>query len=270
MTIYIKPTVLYIKQHSVTGMKYFGKTTKDPYKYNGSGKHWRRHIKKHGKEYIITTRLFGPFTDKDALIEFALAFSRDNNIVESELWANQKPENGLDGWVPGVSRGPSRKRGIPTGPTGPRGKQQNPRGPTGPRGKQQNPHGPTGPTGPRGKQQNPHGPYGPRGPYRKQQNPYGPRGPYGKQQNPHGPYGPTGPTGPRGKQQNPRGPTGPNGRQGKPTGPRGKQQNPHGPRGPYGKQRNPAPEVKCPHCGLVGRGGNMTRRHFDNCKMKPL
>ena len=25
----------------------------------------------------------------------------------------------------------------------------------------------------------------------------------------------------------------------------------------------------CPHCGKEGRGGNMTRYHFDNCKYKP-
>ena len=28
--------------------------------------------------------------------------------------------------------------------------------------------------------------------------------------------------------------------------------------------------VTCPHCGLVGRGGNMTRYHFDNCSKKPI
>jgi hypothetical protein len=55
----------------------------------------------------------------------------------------------------------------------------------------------------------------------------------------------------------------PNGKKGIPTGPSPKKGN------PSGKQQNPAPEVECPHCGLVGRGGNMTRYHFDNCKMKP-
>ena len=156
MTIYtdttIPPTVLYIKQHSVTKLKYFGKTTQDPLKYKGSGVHWSRHLKKHGKEHIITIWVSEPFIDSIIISEFALAFSRDNNIVESKDWANQKPENGLDGWVPGVKRG--------HGPTGPRGKQQNPsaREPRGPTGPQQNPHGPTGP---RGKQQNPHGPRGP-------------------------------------------------------------------------------------------------------------
>jgi hypothetical protein len=176
MTTYIiPPTVLYIKQHSVTGLNYFGKTTRDPYKYKGSGVYWTDHIKKHGKEYIITASVFGPFTNSIAISEFALSVSAEHDIVASKDWANMEPENGLNG----------------------------------------------APSGTRGKQQNPHGPYGP----------YGPRGP---------------------------------------SGPSGKQQNPHGPRGPYGKQKNPAPEVECPHCGLVGRGGNMTRRHFDNCKRKPL
>ena len=32
-----------------------------------------------------------------SIVEVALKFSFDNNIVESKEWANQKPENGLDG-----------------------------------------------------------------------------------------------------------------------------------------------------------------------------
>ena len=95
MTIY--PTVLYIKQHPVTGMKYFGKTTKDPYKYHGSGKYWSRILKKYGKDHIITLWVSDPYTDSIAISEYALIFSRDNNIVESKDWANQRPENGLDG-----------------------------------------------------------------------------------------------------------------------------------------------------------------------------
>jgi hypothetical protein len=104
MTIYtpITPTYLYIKQHSITGLKYFGKTTKDPYTYNGSGKHWTRHIKKHGKEHIITVWVSDLFHDK-SIVDYALQFSKDNNIVESKEWANLKPENGLDGGgTPGI------------------------------------------------------------------------------------------------------------------------------------------------------------------------
>ena len=99
MTTYIiPPTVLYIKQHSVTGLKYFGKTTaKDPYKYQGSGKYWVPHIKKHGKGYVITLWVSEPYTDSIVISEFALSFSKEHNIVESKDWANIKPENGLDG-----------------------------------------------------------------------------------------------------------------------------------------------------------------------------
>ena len=90
-------TYLYIKQHEITGLKYFGKTTKkDPYKYNGSGKYWTRHIKKHGVERVKTIwcKLF---TDIDELQRVALAMSEMYDIVDSEFWANMQPENGLDG-----------------------------------------------------------------------------------------------------------------------------------------------------------------------------
>ena len=92
----MKPTYLYIKQHSITKLKYFGKTHKNPMEYMGSGKHWLRHIKKHGKKYVETI-WYQLFTDKNKLIEYALNFSKENNIVESNNWANLKNENGLDG-----------------------------------------------------------------------------------------------------------------------------------------------------------------------------
>ncbi len=97
----ITPTYLYIKKHSVTGLKYFGKTTKDPIKYNGSGKHWQRHIKKHGKQFVETIWVSELYHDK-SIVDIALHFSKENNIVESDDWANQKPENGLDGTPPGT------------------------------------------------------------------------------------------------------------------------------------------------------------------------
>jgi hypothetical protein len=91
-----KPTYLYIKQHSITGLKYFGKTTrKNPFTYTGSGIHWKRHIAKHEDE--IKTLWCQLFTDKESLVEYALNFSKENNIVESAEWANLSPENGLDG-----------------------------------------------------------------------------------------------------------------------------------------------------------------------------
>lgn len=61
----------------------------------GSGNHWKRHIKKHGKEYVETL-WYCLFYDKEDCTRFALAFSVQQDIVESELWANQITENGLD------------------------------------------------------------------------------------------------------------------------------------------------------------------------------
>lgn len=98
MTIYtpIPPTYLYIKQHSITGLKYFGKTTRDPYTYNGSGKYWKRHLKKYGKEHVVTLWV-SELYQNTSISDYALQFSIENNIVESNEWANLKPENGLDG-----------------------------------------------------------------------------------------------------------------------------------------------------------------------------
>lgn len=89
MTIY-----LYIKQHSLTKLKYFGRTeSKDPISYNGSGIYWRNHIRKHGIEFIETVQLW-EFSNQDECTAFALEFSKENNIVESDQWANLMPENG--------------------------------------------------------------------------------------------------------------------------------------------------------------------------------
>lgn len=88
---------LYVKQHSITGLKYFGKTTSsNPFKYNGSGKRWLNHIKKHGIKHIKTIDVWG-FDDEDLCSSFALEFSKQNNIVESSDWANLAPENGKNG-----------------------------------------------------------------------------------------------------------------------------------------------------------------------------
>ena len=92
---------LYVKQHSVTGLKYFGKTTqKNPFKYLGSGSYWKNHIKKYGKS-IKTLEIWG-FDDQELCTEFALKFSNQNQIVESNEWANQIPEDGMNA-TPNVS-----------------------------------------------------------------------------------------------------------------------------------------------------------------------
>ncbi len=84
---------LYIKQQPVTKLKYFGKTIKDPYTYNGSGVYWIRHCRKYGKP--ITLKVW-KFKDQVECTKFALQFSKDNNIVESSDWANMIPEDGVN------------------------------------------------------------------------------------------------------------------------------------------------------------------------------
>lgn len=87
---------LYVKQHASTGLKYFGKTIKkDPYSYKGSGKYWRRHLRQHGR-CVNTLEVWG-FDDPELCKEFALQYSKDNDIVASKQWANLIEENGLDG-----------------------------------------------------------------------------------------------------------------------------------------------------------------------------
>ena len=99
---------LYIKTHQTTGLKYFGKTVQDdPYKYKGSGTYWKSHLKKHGN--LVDTEVLGYFT-KDEVEPIALKFSKDNNIVESEEWANLIEENGLDGGAYGPISESTRKK----------------------------------------------------------------------------------------------------------------------------------------------------------------
>ena len=87
---------LYIKTHRKTGLKYFGKTTcDDPVSYWGSGKYWRRHLMKHGFEY--DTEIYLQSEDQAYITQEALRFSRAYDIVNSDLWANLREENGTDG-----------------------------------------------------------------------------------------------------------------------------------------------------------------------------
>lgn len=101
-----KPTYLYIKQHTITGKLYFGKTSKPwPWveSYLGSGHHWLRHINKHGIEHVITL-WYCLFLDKDSITEFALMCSKNWDIVNSKEWLNLSEENGLDGGTTGYAK----------------------------------------------------------------------------------------------------------------------------------------------------------------------
>lgn len=93
---------LYIKQHSITGLKYFGVTTSNkPKLYKGSGSIWKEHIKEHGSKHVKTLQLW-KFDNQEECIEFALTFSEENNIVKSPLWANRYNETGYIGTRCGV------------------------------------------------------------------------------------------------------------------------------------------------------------------------
>lgn len=92
-------TYLYHKRHLTTGLNYFGKTIRDPYKYTGSGIYWKRHLAQHGN-HVETVQVW-EFTNLDDCKHFAINFSTTNNIVESKDWANFVIENGVDGQSPG-------------------------------------------------------------------------------------------------------------------------------------------------------------------------
>lgn len=73
---------------------YLGITIQDPEKYNGSGVRWKAHIRKHGTAHIETL-WYCLFLDQESLSEFALNFSKQENIAESEDWLNLMYETGL-------------------------------------------------------------------------------------------------------------------------------------------------------------------------------
>lgn len=56
MTIY----TLYVKTHKITGLKYLGQTTKNPYTYKGSGIDWKKHICEYGNDLITEILYQGP------------------------------------------------------------------------------------------------------------------------------------------------------------------------------------------------------------------
>jgi len=86
---------LYIKTQNKTGLKYLGKTVQDPFTYKGSGKRWTNHIKKHGND--VTTEIVGTYETIDDLRSDSIIISEKYNIVNSEQWANLRPETGDGG-----------------------------------------------------------------------------------------------------------------------------------------------------------------------------
>lgn len=86
---------LYKKVHKKTGLQYLGYTTKNPYDYAGSGKYWKRHIKIHGND--VETIILCETYDKKEITERGIYYSEMWNVVDSDNWANLKPESGDGG-----------------------------------------------------------------------------------------------------------------------------------------------------------------------------
>jgi hypothetical protein len=93
MTIY-----LYIKTHKITGLKYLGITTQDPFKYIGSGKDWLPHLKKHGQNHY--TEIIKECQSKKDAKQWGQYYSRYYNILNAvddygnRIWLNRIPEGG--------------------------------------------------------------------------------------------------------------------------------------------------------------------------------
>lgn len=97
---------LYVKTHIYTGLRYLGKTTRDPFVYKGSGVYWKKHIKKHG--YYCKTEILLATESQKEIRDTGIFFSRMWNVVESSEWANLTEERGdggdLSHFVDGVKR----------------------------------------------------------------------------------------------------------------------------------------------------------------------
>lgn len=100
-----QPTYLMIKQHSITGLLYFCKTTKsfkNMLRYKGSGTGWKIHLREHGKEHVVTL-WYCLFYDQEELVKFARMCSKQWDIVKAvdsankKIWANLMVENGIIG-----------------------------------------------------------------------------------------------------------------------------------------------------------------------------
>jgi len=97
MTIY----TLYIKTHKITGLKYLGQTKENAFKYNGSGKDWKSHLKKYGKEHY--TEILRECQSKEELSNWGRYYSQYYNIINAQddygnkIWANRIPETGTGG-----------------------------------------------------------------------------------------------------------------------------------------------------------------------------
>lgn len=107
MTIYY----LCVKTHQTTGLKYLCQTKrKDPHKYKGFGTAWDKHLKEYGDNH--TTIILKECNTKEELKEHGLYYSTLWNVVDSNDWANLKPEDGGGGWYLFGDKNPQKKQEV--------------------------------------------------------------------------------------------------------------------------------------------------------------
>ena len=84
-----------LKTCVATGLQYLCITKRRNWRlYTGSGVYWKRHLKAHGGKFN-TTLLFES-DDYQAFVERCIQVSAELNVVESDKFANLKPEHGYD------------------------------------------------------------------------------------------------------------------------------------------------------------------------------
>jgi hypothetical protein len=89
---------LLVKTHNETGLKYLCKykgSLEGAFRYTGSGKYWKRHLKMHGNNCETTILL--ETDNEEELQQHGLFYSREWNIVENDEWANLIVESGRGG-----------------------------------------------------------------------------------------------------------------------------------------------------------------------------
>jgi hypothetical protein len=98
---------LYVKTHKLTGIKYLGQTSRDPYWYKGSGKRWINILKKYGGD--VDTEVIFESDNKDDIRDKGIYYSNLWNVVEDDNWANIVNEEGTGG---NTSDSPNYKEAI--------------------------------------------------------------------------------------------------------------------------------------------------------------
>lgn len=101
----MKLTYIYVKE-SPLGLLYLGKTEQNPYKYKGSGKQWRRHLKDNNLSADqIKTYVLYETTSKEDLEALCRIYSDLLNVAKDNKWANMKKEIGDGGTDKGHLKG---------------------------------------------------------------------------------------------------------------------------------------------------------------------